>query len=345
LKKLLIFIPTFNRLDSLRTCIDLISKNIQSFESEVDVIISDNQSTDGTWEYLISLSFSFLICKRNDTNIGQARNVLRAFEFNNHAEFTWVIGDDDYLLNFPIERILNEINTNPEIDFYFLNTLSFPEKSKAKILERKEISNLDCLLYGGRFHSKVFSDFSCKMHEIINPDIDHTFGGAIMCYLFRSSLVIDNISLKLSGTDFSRAEACYAHTLCFYRSLSPHTKSRHLHSPFTYNIWHKGESWGSDGYDLAVTHGLGYVYMEACRLGYIKEENKYKYFRSYINIARDSFKRLASKHKDLPFSFEFSKDLLKLLLIYSYEDRRFKIKGLSYAKNLFHSFLSLFQSK
>ena len=343
MKKLLIYIPTFNRLHSLRKCIDLISKNIQSFERYVEIIVSDNQSTDGTWEYLESLSFSYLIIKRNTSNIGLTLNVLKVFEFQHRAEFTWIIGDDDYLMDESISRLLEEINRNPEVDFYFVNTLSFPDKNRDKALKTRGFSLLNYFLLGARLHSKISSDFSCRMQEIINPEIDHTLGGALMCYVFRSKLIVDSISEKLFNSDFSQAEACYPHTLCFYNSLTPLTKSRHLHLPFTYNIWHKGEDWGSDGYDLAVTQGLGLLYIEACRLGYIKDQNKYKYFRSYMNISQVSFERLIYKYKDLPFSAQFSKVFLATLLTFYYKDRRSNILSLSYIKSFLRSIINYFK--
>jgi glycosyltransferase involved in cell wall biosynthesis len=315
MKRLLIFIPTYNRLSKLRKCVECLLENMDSLEDDVEIHISDNQSVDGTWEYLQALNHCFISYSRNESNVGAARNLLKVFNLSNIAEFTWIIGDDDFVINDGIRRLVKAIIKYPKVDFYFLNTLSFSNNNKPSELHNANISRIDRLLLGGKKHSKIGHDFVCTLQELINPKIDPVFGGAVMCYAFRSRLIKDSISQKIRVSDLSQHETCYPHTLCWLYSLTPSTRSAHLHRPFTYNVWHEGADWGVNGLDLAVTHGLGYVFCEALRLGYIARKRKNEYFRHYIRIAGRSFTKLMNQNAgDFPFSPEIKSKLLSLAM-------------------------------
>ena len=344
MKKLLIYIPTFNRLESLKKCIECIVASITDHQNEVQVIVSDNASTDGTSEYLKSLKYNFLITSRNSNNIGLTRNVLKVFTLKTYAEFTWMIGDDDYLKDDAISRLVNEINTNKEVDFYFLNTLSFPGKHKNVLFKLKKISRIKCIFYRAKSHSKLNFDFLTTFKELFDPRIDHTFIGAVMCYAFRSNLVFDSVSSRIYAEDFSQAEMCYPHTLCYLNSLNPSTRSKHLHSPFTYNFWHEGNDWGVNGHDFVVSHGLGLVFFEALKLGFIKEESKIEYFRSYMAIANLSYLKLLKTYKDFPFDVELKESLFKMLITsYQYtREKPFILRFLNRFKLEIRNFLPLY---
>jgi glycosyltransferase involved in cell wall biosynthesis len=51
---LTIFIPTFNRLEKLKKCLNCIKNDLFGYEDQVAVVVSNNASTDGTKEYLDS---------------------------------------------------------------------------------------------------------------------------------------------------------------------------------------------------------------------------------------------------------------------------------------------------
>src|SRR5664280_1387672 len=74
-----ILIPAFNRQDLVVPCIE--SALAQTFD-DLEVVVVDNQSTDGTWEAIQGCGRldSRVRAFRNDTNVGPVRNWQRCME-------------------------------------------------------------------------------------------------------------------------------------------------------------------------------------------------------------------------------------------------------------------------
>lgn len=72
-----ICIPTYNRLPFLEELLPAILGQVDADCAEVEVAVSDNASTDGTADYLRSLSHPSLRWWTNETNIGGDRNFLK----------------------------------------------------------------------------------------------------------------------------------------------------------------------------------------------------------------------------------------------------------------------------
>ena len=89
---LTIGIPTFERVDCVRERIEELSLHVTS---EIDVLVVDNGSQDGTAEYLRSagLKYPWLHYLVNPVNLGCDANYLRVIE-NSDGVFCWLLGDD-----------------------------------------------------------------------------------------------------------------------------------------------------------------------------------------------------------------------------------------------------------
>lgn len=89
-------IPTYNRVDRLRTAVESV---LGQDHPEVEVVISDNASTDGTEEYargLVDRHPGRVRYLRNDENLGPTENfnLVRAACL---GDFVMWLGDDDWL--------------------------------------------------------------------------------------------------------------------------------------------------------------------------------------------------------------------------------------------------------
>lgn len=312
MKRLLIYVPTYNREQSLRVCVERLLAAVTPVQEEVAIHVSDNQSTDGTQAYLQSLNHPALTHSRNPENLGAARNVLKALTLRDRAEFTWIMGDDDYVVADAPARLLAEIRLHPQVDFYFLNTHSFSDRYRDRAVAAAQGGSMA----KGRAHSRMRKNFDCSLRELFDPRIDHVLMGAVMCYAFRSTRVADHISEKITVTDLSQPEACYPHTLAWLNSLGPHARCRHLHEAFTVNVWHQGSDWGVNGYDWAVTHGLGHVLYEAIRLGYVEPAKKRRLLSHYLSLSNDSYAKLSAGAigRGMLFSPSVKDELLEMLL-------------------------------
>ena len=108
--KLTIAIPTYNRLQKLkRTLVQVLAL---SKGKPVEVLVSDNGSTDGTREYLQSISQAELHCYFNEQILGCDRNFLNCFNKAN-GEYVMLLGDDDLLLEKGLCSILEAIEKKP----------------------------------------------------------------------------------------------------------------------------------------------------------------------------------------------------------------------------------------
>lgn len=116
--KISICIPTYNRCEELirlLSSIELALVEIPSKE-DIEVVISDNGSTDGT-EIAVreaQLHMSYLKYSRNDKNVGFAANLNRSVEMSS-GRYCWLMGSDDSILPESISEILKYIDNAPSI--------------------------------------------------------------------------------------------------------------------------------------------------------------------------------------------------------------------------------------
>ena len=104
-----ICIPTYNRISYLKELLPVILG--QSDIADVEVIVSDNSSTDGTSDYLRVLDYSCLRWWTNDANIGGDRNFLKCVS-KAQGEYVWLFGDDDIMPNDAVGRVVEFLRKN-----------------------------------------------------------------------------------------------------------------------------------------------------------------------------------------------------------------------------------------
>ena len=127
-----ICIPTYNRADLLRECLECLAAEITPFGDEVELIVSDNCSTDRTRDVVEQMSKKAKIrYNRNNTNLGCAGNIKILVEQLATGEFCWLIGDDDIVRKGAIPKVLNIIKLHPEFNYIFMN-IHF-EKNRAEM--------------------------------------------------------------------------------------------------------------------------------------------------------------------------------------------------------------------
>ncbi len=168
---LTIAIPTFNRADLLDLCLSQICKQLTVGRPRVELIVSDNNSTDNTKEIVdkyISRGFGIRYVK-NQENTGPDRNVFQCFDLAS-GKYVLIFGSDDVLLDGSIDTILNILN-NGEYGIIYLNSYGFfndflKEKPKRKCLFKYIVYNdVD------RFIQKVNIMFTFVSANIVNKDM------------------------------------------------------------------------------------------------------------------------------------------------------------------------------
>ncbi len=100
-KILTIGIPTYNRAGVLRSMLCQLREDIAGFEDKIEIIISDNCSTDSTPliidEWVRNITPNLKVRHtRNPSNIGVSRNIVSLF-YMAEAQYFMFLGDDDRL--------------------------------------------------------------------------------------------------------------------------------------------------------------------------------------------------------------------------------------------------------
>jgi abequosyltransferase len=111
--KLSICIPTFNRAEYINELLkSIVCQDLQG----VEVVVSDNASTDNTCDVLALYAKKYANIKYSlsETNLGADLNYFRAVEMAS-GEYCWIIGSDDCLDAGAIKFVLNVLSTNKDI--------------------------------------------------------------------------------------------------------------------------------------------------------------------------------------------------------------------------------------
>ncbi len=125
---LTIAIPSFNRAALLEKQLAWLCREVQSFATECEILISDNCSTDHTaaiitkWQEKYP-SFNWRV-NRNPKNIGVMRNISFCLQ-NAVSEYVWVIGDDDDIKPGTLGYVLHSLKQDPKLTLLTLNYSMF----------------------------------------------------------------------------------------------------------------------------------------------------------------------------------------------------------------------------
>ncbi len=104
-------IPTYNRLPMLKRAIQSV---LQDAYANLELVISDNASTDGTRDYCAEIARNDPRVRylRHETNKGAHENFMTALRSAQGTYFMW-LGDDDWIDAGYIPRCVETLENNP----------------------------------------------------------------------------------------------------------------------------------------------------------------------------------------------------------------------------------------
>ena len=292
--KLVIYIPTYNRLGKLKTCLESIAPQADG----VKVYVSNNASTDGTKDYLDGLDYPWLIVHHQPENYGGAYNQAAAWYIPVDAEYVWVIGDDDYLLPGAVPTLLDATKHNT--DFIFCNTQAYPAKDEEAVMREP-------VLPKGKIKGRYTESYLCPFSDLVDPAVADSLLLEIMCLCVRKSAVkeVDIESLKAEPEDtFASAGRYYtAVTAPLLESFTGGTKGLYLHPPLTFNFWNPHGYSGN--YDYIFPVAILYM-IEMYRKNKIIDHARYLgLLRYYFHLMGGPlYRQLMKETKAKPFSDE-----------------------------------------
>lgn len=122
---LTIAVPTYNGSRTIGNMLDILLPQVTE---EVEVIISDNCSTDNTKSIIEAYQKQFKVhYVRNEKNIGPDANFLQCMRLAN-GKFTYLISDDDILIEGALSKILDFLKKYPDVSLVYLDSVGFKDK-------------------------------------------------------------------------------------------------------------------------------------------------------------------------------------------------------------------------
>ena len=137
---LTIAIPTWNRAELLTEALKCLEPQIAGFEDDIEIVISDNASTDNTPTAIRNFSKrqpelrvkSF----RQKENTGYFGNFKKVRELST-GKYLWILSDDDHVQNNIISHIVGKLKKNKEICIIFLDVWDTSPKNKFLRVEKE----------------------------------------------------------------------------------------------------------------------------------------------------------------------------------------------------------------
>ena len=124
MKLLSIILPTYNRLQYLKVTLPIIKNQIQRNSEDVELVICNNASTDGTVEYLNSLPESERFFRLVDYSeyVPVSESICRSAS-NSRSKYLLLWGDDDIPSPMMIDTILLYLREYPDTSCLVFNRI------------------------------------------------------------------------------------------------------------------------------------------------------------------------------------------------------------------------------
>jgi len=224
---LTIAIPTYDRARLLERLLAALLNQMSGDETRVDLLVSDNASTDGTGEVIRTYQDRGLairyIC--NKTNLGADRNIMQCYT-EAYGQYVWIFSDDDLILPGSLQRILSALALQ-QYDIICIRAYPIEDES----VQYKRLRNVSDL------EMTKAEDFARHVHVYL------TFISGIIVNKERIDSVKHKPFDSLVGTNLS-------HLGLFFTALNNHRRSLFIRDPL---IAARGNS--SVGYGLYQVFG------------------------------------------------------------------------------------------
>ncbi|MBE8967009.1 glycosyltransferase family 2 protein [Nostocales cyanobacterium LEGE 12452] len=253
-KLLTIAIPTFNRAKILDKQLTWLAKSIKGFESDCEIFISDNCSTDNTQDIIkkwqIILSNVTFISNSNSENIGVMSNIACCLKAPT-TKYVWTIGDDDPIQERTLDYVLTTLKKHSDLALILLNFSGRQKQTGKLVVGRWLNSDNDELRVDGK---TVFQRY-----------LNENFGGVlfISAAIYRTNLVQRALQKWPSATN-NWASQAYWTAFCAAHGSVIVTKDTYLECTMGASLLDRDPTW-----NLRMRYAyIPEVYIKLLKVGY-----------------------------------------------------------------------------
>ena len=179
---LTVAIPTYNGARTIGRMLDILLPQVTE---EIEVIVSDNCSTDGTRDIISNYrkEYPFINFRENEENKGADLNFLKCM-LEARGKFVMLVSDDDILVEGALETIVEFLTGHPGISMAYMDSVAFKDnytgvgqchrykRFSTRIEQSKEVSDKSEFL---KYAQRLFGFTSChiwsteRIREIPDP--------------------------------------------------------------------------------------------------------------------------------------------------------------------------------
>lgn len=307
-KILSICIPTYNRAKYLNSCLLSIFDQSGMDSLPFEVIVSDNCSTDNTQavanEYLKYSNFKYY---RQNKNIGAPKNILGMIKNYAKGDYCWVVGDDDFILQGSIRAIIDLIENNLNINYFYASISG---------ITVDDFNNIYGAIFStDQYKSKIEGDIEYsnvdKFEELISPKYSIIFLGELMASIFKRELWL-SFDLQAEGEYLESLETTYPHSVVLANTFFGQ-KVIYIKTPLLLALDGAREWWDKLGYvliiqvrnllDLYESKGLPNNVKTECNHAYISMT--FPYFIKFLLDKKLSYRNKIDFKKYVIFLFKY----------------------------------------
>jgi abequosyltransferase len=203
---LTIAIPTWNRGESLHIALERLLNQICGLESIIEIIVSDNCSTDNTKEivecYISKFPNLNIIYNLNESNIGFFSNFCKCRQLSS-GRYLWVLSDDDYVCEEIIKEIIILLESNLNLSVLYLDNIRNKFNKKHHFLKNADFIN-KYRHKSGLISKVIFFNSKVYDNEII---FNYNNNGFIGWIFMLNSFRFNNRVLILSANSLETAKS------------------------------------------------------------------------------------------------------------------------------------------
>ena len=219
-----ICIPVYNRIELFRQTLGCAIEAVRGYENEVEIVVSDNCSTDPIIEVVKDLCVTNPVAvirySRLPENRGMAANFLEVVQ-QASGTFCWIVGSDDFVLAEGVKDLIGIISNNPEVDFISVGFGSIDLKNRNPGMTG-EIPIADSLRKVGVWQTRG-PNFSCRISpwdKLVDPKYNNVMLGSVMANVFRRMIWLSaNTDTMNCGGNFTSVQNTYPHCYVFARAF------------------------------------------------------------------------------------------------------------------------------
>ncbi|TFF38823.1 glycosyltransferase family 2 protein [Mucilaginibacter psychrotolerans] len=195
---LTIGIPTYNRCKLLDGLLNCIANQLNGLnKEEVQIVISDNQSTDDTKKLVDAYRNNGMLIDYscNDKNIGANNNILKIGNELAKGKYCWILGDDDLIREGGVNHYLNLIRENQDINVFYLNHTFESDEIRDEIKEKLPVKQGSLMCRHGQ------DELLPNGEAILGYTTQNALFTCISSFIFKKKIWQDNfIGYQTTGT-------------------------------------------------------------------------------------------------------------------------------------------------